>query len=74
MLYLQQNAEHSAGGMTARVPIQHAKRFAFNPFRIGRLHAFSIASGLPAHTSKTSKSSKEKEYDIHSYTNRSERL
>lgn len=56
--------------MTARVPIQHAKRFAFNPFRIGRLHAFSIASRLPAHTSKTSKSSKEKEYDIHSYTNR----
>lgn len=60
--------------MTARAPIQHAKRFAFNPLRIGHLHAFSIASGLPAHTSRTSKSSKEKEYDVYSYTNRSERL
>jgi hypothetical protein len=33
--------------------IQHAKRLAFNPFRIGYLGALSIAPGLPAHMSRT---------------------
>jgi len=38
----QQNAEGSAGGMTAKSAIRHAKHFAFNIVWNGHLLAFSI--------------------------------
>jgi hypothetical protein len=47
---------HAALAIVAEMLLRcHAKRLAFNPFRSGHFRAFSIAPGLPAHTSRTRK-------------------
>ena len=52
--------------MTLRRRSERANRIAFNPFGSGQLRAFPIAAQMM----RGKKVSKEKEYDVHSYTKR----